>query len=173
MIDWDDNARAAVEYFADWLRADYSYIANLDDFYSRLPQTKTVADAVGALTKEELTGGWEQIRYAPKQNYFFTDMNRDKWFDTVHVCTRAEFESYVKEQEGEKWTHTVEGSIKCALLCTHGDTSWVLEEGGVYETYFSSCIEPIKPTISEVEAWRLVSERDMTPSKVKEKYEVV
>ena len=46
MIDWNDNAKAAVEYFADWLRADYSYIANLDDFYNRLPQTKTVADAV-------------------------------------------------------------------------------------------------------------------------------
>ena len=49
MIDWNDNAKAAVEYFVDWLRADYSYIANLEDFYNRMPrtstQTKTVADA--------------------------------------------------------------------------------------------------------------------------------
>lgn len=47
MINWNDNAEAAVREFADWFLTGYAYLAEVDKFLSekRPTQTKTVAGA--------------------------------------------------------------------------------------------------------------------------------
>ena len=79
------------------------------------------------------------------------------------------------EQESEKWTHTYDGQ-KVRWLGDKPDSCEEMAiqyQSGEYGLARVSTLKPIKPTISEVEAWRLVSERDMTPDEGKEKCEVV
>lgn len=180
-VNWNDNAKSAVEYFADWLRADYSYIANLDDFYSRLPQTKTVADAV----EWHKSKGWgviwanedkDCITYG-QLGFAFAD-SKNLQLGRKLVCTHAEFEAYVKEQEkphfkatrenlekiardaqgdfvevgqeSEKWTHTIDG-LKVRFLVDGPDEAGevpVVADDGYYRIFDVDQLEPIKPTIS-------------------------
>lgn len=151
-VEWNDNAKAAVDCFADWLRADYSYIANLEDFYSRLPQPKTVADAVEYLN-DTMQGRWfsdyNYLCYREDNHWFYSDKSSDDV-----VCTHAEFEAYVKEQEGDKWTHIGENGIKCRLVSDEPDYDGfvpTIKECGGYYIQFLSELKPIKPTMTEAQ----------------------
>lgn len=198
MIDvkWNDNAKAAVDYFADWLRADYSYIANLEDFYSRLPQTKTVADAV-----EYFDGIWpnpivgnpppydeQVIIYCTKGDECGSEVGEyyagGCHFDSSYfyqVCTRAEFEAYVKEQEGEKWTHTW-CNEPCRVKVGFEDSKGQIvieDENGEYYVCKAKNLKPIKLMISKAEAWDLCQDYEGSQSMVKymlelhEQYDII
>ena len=155
MIDWNDNAKAAVEYFADWLRADYSYIANLEEFYSRLPQTKTVADAV-EYYKGEFPKGQAILGVAYSNNKITPYYKGSPIADGTNlpesyiICTRDEFEAYVKEQDGEKWTHE-DGGSKCRVIASYRNMSWIEWKSGELYVVRNDCLKPIKPTISTKE----------------------
>lgn len=147
-VNWNDNAKAAVREFS-------LYIGQSDKcerYLEHVASKKTVADAVEWHKSKGRGVIWANedkdcITYG-QLGFAFADSKKLQLGRKL-VCTRAEFEVYVKEQEGEKWTHVADGVTKCIVLSAHGETSWVLEEGDVYETYFSSCIKPIKPTISK------------------------
>ena len=116
------------------------------------PQQKTVADAV-----EKCKGLWPNkfckgLYYDPKSDEWFCNDNPSPWYQ--FVCTRAEFEAYVKEQEGEEWTHVVNFGFseqaQCKIISEHGDFLWVKVDGaGCPATYKKSELKPIKPTISK------------------------
>lgn len=173
MIDWNLAPKSANELVRNGFRIAYrddagnvymstgwEYIESwgLAEVMATRPTQKTVADAVAALSKEELTGEWEQVRYAPKQDYFFPGMNRDKWVDSVHVCTRAEFEAYMKERESEKWTHTWKGD-KCYVVHIDGCAAWVVLQNAGGKTIPTNSLKPIKPTISESEMMQRIKYR--------------
>lgn len=119
------------------------------------PQTKTVADAYEALDYEDIDGHWEQVRYAPKQDYFFVDIRRSQWVDSVFVCTREQFEAYAKEQddkqEGEKWTHFY-GRVKCRIKHVIDEKAWVECESIREDVVKVSELRPIKPKLSQEQA---------------------
>ena len=116
---------------------------------TRPTQTKTVADAV-----EYHNGAWpnkhyERLYYNPKSGEYFCSDNPFPWYQ--FTCTSAEFESYVKEQEVEKWTHTRLGD-RCRIACSEADSSGyivVLSESYGYELLKHEALEPIKPAISK------------------------
>lgn len=148
MIDVNDNAKAAVREFADYIgQSD-----KCERYLEYVTTKKTVADAVEAFSHEDLAGEWQQIRYAPKQDYFFTDINRDEWFDSVHVCTRAEFEAYVKEQESkqedEKWTHTYHGD-NCKIVHQEKWQAWIVSENGLSKLVPISELRKTKPAMTK------------------------
>lgn len=101
------------------------------------------------------------------------------------ICTRDEFEAYVKEQEskqeGEKWTHTW-GEGKCRIIATDEtkDEAWVkFELTGNNGIVVLSGLKPIKPTISKAEAWDLCQDYDGSQGMVKymlelhEQYDII
>lgn len=152
MIDWNDNAKAAVNTYNDWslendlgIHAFFEHLTN-----NGHTQPKTVADAV-----EVFGAKWPSSRY----NFAWWDSDTEQMplgcnetSDTV--CTRAEFEEYVKEQEGEEWTHVVNFGFseqaQCKIISEHGDFLWVKVDGaGCPATYKKSELKPIKPTISK------------------------
>lgn len=79
-----------------------------------------------------------------------------------HVCTRAEFEAYVAEQEGEKWTHEFNNAAPRQLKIIsdipdcNGEIAIMID--GLYGKQYSkaspSSIRPIKPklTAAQIEA---------------------
>lgn len=120
-------------------------------------QPKTVADAV-----KWANGNWgnstsRYITYNPNSDRFTyseTGEVNKRWYI---VCTRDEFEAYVKEQESEKWTHTYSdyGVIKdCILIHDKPDIHGQVLVVNRYDEYvLTGTVEPkpIKPTISEAE----------------------
>lgn len=187
MIDWNDNAKTAVREFA-------IYIGQSDKcerYLERIAPKKTVADAV-----EAFPGGYDSIPYSPEniekeqvvlcaKKTFFEDGEEyvkgnlyqgQKDFDNEYfylVCTRAEFEAYVKEQEdfvakvqgdfvgneereGEKWTHITNSGHKCKIHVKEPDVNGiiiVLNSDGEYMRHSESALKPIKPKIDESQAW--------------------
>lgn len=163
MIDWNDNAKAAVREFA-------YYIGESDKgerYLEHVAPKKTVADAV-----EYFDGIWPKPIMGSPPPYeeqviiYCTDSTQcgskvgeyyagGCHFDSSYfyqVCTRAEFEAHVKEQESEKWTHVYTDDtgtdIRCVLLAEHGEWVWV-KDAGTVDTICKSWLKPIKPTISE------------------------
>lgn len=121
------------------------------------PTQKTVADAVERYGKALVVGKWTHIRCGKDGNMFFAsgEVESDNWQDSYLVCTREQFEAYVKEQEGEKWTHVLETTgKKCQLLTKEPDSDGyyaVILSSGNYDIEHSDFIKPIKPTISTKE----------------------
>ena len=170
-VNWDDNAKAAVNTYNDWalendlgIHAFFEHLTN-----NGHTQPKTVADAVGWAN-----GNWgnsisRHIAYNPNSDRFTyseTGEVNKRWYI---VCTRAEFEAYVKEQEskitmddinehistgeqeGEKWTHTYDGQ-KVRWLGDKPDSCEEMAiqyQSGEYGLARVSALKPIKPTISE------------------------
>jgi len=132
---------------------------------TRPAQTKTVAGAVEFYNGEFPEGG-DILGIAYSNNkvvpYYAGSPIADGTNspESYIICTRAEFEAYVKEQEGEKWTHVVdddEGQLtKCRKhlkLCNGSDWVYVCEKGEYFvPSKMGYCgVKPIKPTISESE----------------------
>lgn len=168
-VNWDDNAKAAVNTYNDWalendlgIHAFFEHLTN-----NGHTQQKTVADAVA-----EHKGKWPfshsivMMWYSPKHGHFFAfGEGYDFCEGEYQVCTRAEFEAYVKEQEskitmddinehistgeqeGEKWTHKWNGR-KCIVVFTDDYMSWVKGEG-LNKLVPTDSLKPIKPTISK------------------------
>jgi hypothetical protein len=176
VINWNDNAKAAVREFAD-------YIGESDKgerYLEHIAPKKTVADAVEYYGKTFVAGQWTHIRCGKDGKMLFAsgETDSDNWQDSYLVCTRADFEAYVKEQEephfkatrenlekiakdaqgdfveveeGEKWTHTY-FNIRCRIMDLDPDefgTVVIIKNGGDYALAHPSKLKPIKPTISE------------------------
>ncbi|MBA57009.1 MAG: hypothetical protein CMK89_21375 [Pseudomonadales bacterium] len=176
MIDWNDNAKAAVESYDSWLdcndTGDMRACEALEKFMEEVvlkPQPKTVADAVEWANRKWVPSNCDAIAYNPasgKLHYYkYSEGINDKWF---HCCFREEFEAYVEgveqvdldididkmksqynkeKQEGEKWTHKWNGR-KCIVVFTDDYMSWVKGEG-LNKLVPTDSLKPIKPTISE------------------------
>lgn len=152
MTDLNDNAKEAVREFADYIGQRDKCERYLEAFVTK----KTVADAYEShKTWHSIPDDTEALYCEPvvlwhiKGNHFHkgnTNFN-DKVF--YKVCTRAEFEAYVKEQEGEKWTHLVETTgKKCQLLRKEQDSEGcyaVLLSCGMYDVEHGDFIKPINP----------------------------
>lgn len=122
-------------------------------------QPKTVADAV-----EYYDGVWPEK--VSELHYMSWDSDKGIYTfagceSTRNVCTRAEFEAYVKEQESEKWTHEYDNSnprrlkIICDKPDVNGEIAVIVNgpKGAFYTKTLPSKIRLIKPTISKAEAW--------------------
>lgn len=175
MIDWNDNAKSAVRDFAKYIgfRETASYFLS-----DKSPtQTKTVADAVAENGGKWLYDDYNYLNFDSKDGWYWSDKGL---FETL-VCTREQFEAYVKEQEpnfkatrenlekiakdaqgdfveveqeGEKWTHEYDSAnIKCRILATDENECWVLTEYGNKVTEHIDSLKPIKPTLTKAEAW--------------------
>lgn len=132
------------------------------------PTQKTVADAVEYYGKTFVAGQCTHIRCGKDGKMFFAsgETDSDNWQDSYLVCTREQFEAYVKEQEGEKWTHIVDDDehqlTKCRKhlkLCNGSDWVYVCEKGEYFVPgKMGYCgVKPIKPTITKAEAWDKIS----------------
>ena len=172
MIDWNDNAKAAVKEFYRWANAMFKSGCSIDTdtFFKEFTeeQTKTVADAVVENDgKWPLRDEFDTLWYTEKFKAYGCFQTQSE--DLVRVCTRAEFEAYVNankigkilesrdEQEGEKWTHTY-FNVRCSIIDLDPDefgTVVIVKEEGDYALAHPSKLNPIKPTISEAEAWRM------------------
>ena len=144
------------------------------------PQQKTVADAV-----EKCKGLWPNkfckgLYYDPKSDEWFCNYNPSPWYQ--FVCTRAEFEAYVKEQECEKWTHVVDDDecqlTKCRKhlkLCNGSDWVYVCEKGEYFvPSKMGYCgVKPIKQKLTKAEAWDMIESVNGSPDYIKEQYDII
>tara|TARA_Y100001973_G_C5205526_1_gene341216 strand:+ start:1313 stop:1882 length:570 start_codon:yes stop_codon:yes gene_type:complete len=187
MIDWNDNAKAAVREFADYIGQSDKF----ERYLEHMTTKKTVADAV-----EWAGGKWgnsvrRHIAYNPNSDRFTyseTGEVNKRWYI---VCTRAEFEAYVKEQEAkkkyppitqslideaeqeaEKWTHEYHGD-NCKIVHQKKWQAWIVSENGLSKLVPISELRKPKPTMSESEAWRYCVEEDVSPGYVMSLYDVV
>lgn len=132
-----------------WFEDCWMNVTFPDDWQTiatRPTQTKTVADAV-----EYYNGVWPEK--VSKLHYMSWDSNKGIYSfagceSTRNVCTRAEFEAYVKEQEGEKWTHLYNEHEVCRVLIENPDRFGIIvidTAGNGYITCAPDEIKPIKP----------------------------
>lgn len=179
-VNWDDNAKAAVNTYNDWalendlgIHAFFEHLTN-----NGHTQPKTVADAV-----EVFGAKWPSSRY----NFAWWDSDTEQMLlgcnetsDTV--CTRAEFEEYVKEQEGEEWTHVVDDDecqlTKCRKhlkLCNGSDWVYVCEKGEYFvPSKMGYCgVKPIKQKLTKAEAWDMIESVNGSPDYIKEQYDII
>lgn len=173
MIDWNENAKAAVREFADYIGQSNKCYRYFNHVVKN--QTKTVADAV-----EHYKGVWPKhvngcthMKWDGEHGMYLFSCARD---DYRHVCTRAEFESYAKEQEAkqeaEKWTHEYHGD-NCKIAHQEKWQAWIVSENGLSKLVPISELRKPKPTMSESEAWRYCVEEDVSPGYVMSLYDVV
>lgn len=168
MVDWNDNAKAAVKEFAHYIGQSDKCERYMEAFATK----KTVVDAVNTLGVDVLTiKNWNHVLFLKHVGAFHIsagDPNIINTNDTEFVCHRGEFETYVDslqngkktivdavEQEGERWTHIDAFGDPCRLLIEEKDNSGyvvILRQSGVYAIPALSSLKPIKPTISEAEA---------------------
>lgn len=178
MIEWNDNAKAAVRAFADYIGQTKKCHRYLESFASK----KTIADAV-----EWANGKWKDdcqyMLYHEELGKFSFVVSEGPYVNGWQlVCTREQFEAYVEEQEkpqphfkatrenlekiakdaqgdfvevrekeGEKWTHTYDGQ-KVRWLGDKPDSCEEMAiqyQSGEYGLARVSALKPIKPTISE------------------------
>lgn len=124
---------------------------------------KTVADAVEAYPDGwPLHGEFDTLWYTAEYDLYGCFQTQAS--DLVKVCTREEFEAYVKEQEGEKWTHKYKlGDSSswwpCSIVTEVGSQGVVIEcdvfEGVQYCSYHGEQaieLKPIKPTIAKAQS---------------------
>ena len=152
MIDWNKHPDAK-EVAITYLNSKGCILAQ--DRLKRPTQTKTVADAVEYYGKTFVVGQWTHIRCGKDGKMFFAsgETDGDSWQDSYLVCTRAEFEAYVKEQEGEKCTHELWGD-KVYIKVSEPDCDGylvVVTEGDGYNLAKMEDLKPIKPTISKAD----------------------
>lgn len=158
MIYWNENAKAAVREFAD-------YIGQSDKgerYLEHVAPKKTVADAVEYYKENGKICGYsfsqnKMLSFCKSSGtYCFVSekssagsVDTDDW---QPICTREQFEAYVKEQEVEKWTHVYTDDtgtdIRCVLLAEHGEWVWV-KDAGTVDTICKSWLKPIKPTMTK------------------------
>lgn len=153
------------------------YVSDFKAIAARPKQTKTVADAVDGLWVEDnnmatLSASRPIIGFNPAYNVFFScesDYNFSDNNDGEYlVGTFEQFEAYVKEQEGEKWTHEYDNSnprrlkIICDKPDVNGEIAVIVNgpKGAFYTKTLPSKIRLIKPTITKAEAWDRLLQTD-------------
>lgn len=144
MTDWNDNAKAAVREFADYIGQSDKCERYLEAFEKK----KTLADAYEACNKL-WPNNHNKLYYDPRTGCWFCHDEPQDWY--IFVCTRAEFEDYVKEQEGEKWTHRYKDFL-CKISLSEPDgygSIIILNENNVYIRCYPEDLKPIKPTITK------------------------
>lgn len=125
---------------------------------------KTIKDVV------EWTGStWPSkdvvgIAYCPISEQFIGYMRNspiDLGKETIRkiICTRKQFEDYLKKQGGGKWTHITKDEIKCEVLFTEGHESWIKTTWNS-EIVPTGSLKPIKPTITKAQAWDLLNNKN-------------
>lgn len=153
MTDWNDNAKAAAREFAAYIGQSDKCERYLEAFETK----KTVADAV-----EFCKGLWpvyacDNIHYDHETGHYFCNDEPKPHYQLV--CTREQFEAYVKEQEGEKWTHLY-GSDKCYIKESEPDWQGyivIYSEADGYQLVEPRELKPIKQTISAKEVINMMS----------------
>ncbi len=124
---------------------------------TRPTQTKTVADAVEWSVKKFNHQGWHYADYDcityGSDGLLYADSAKIKDGREL-ICTREQFEAYVKEKDSEKWTHTVNFGFseqaQCKIISESGDFVWAQVDGaGCPATYKKSELKPIKPTMTK------------------------
>lgn len=144
-----ENAKAAVREFALYIGQSDKCERYLEAFETK----KNVADAV-EYYNGELPEGEAILGIAYSNNkivpYYAGSPIADGTNspDSYIICTREQFEAYVKDQEGEKWTHTWNGR-KCRVVFTEDYTSWIKCEGLKNAIAKTDDLKPIKPTMTE------------------------
>lgn len=183
MIDWnkhEDATCVSVTYFDDNGDA-------ISTSWADRPTQKTVADAVKGKWVEDynmstLSSERPLIGFNPAQNVFFSCESGYIFYDNkdgeYQVSTLDQFEAYVKEQEGEKWTHVDSDGNECRILHTIGDHSWVTYKNNSYEDELWPNVElrVIKPTISKSEAWDKLMQNKTNSAEVntiKQQYDII
>ncbi|QGZ13134.1 hypothetical protein [Alteromonas phage XX1924] len=162
MINWKIHPRAVA--------ANVTYLNDEDKTvaFERVdrPTQKTVEDAVEwAKGKLPKNSEWTHIRACKRLGaFFFADGNPDgnKWDSSDFICTREQFEAYVKEQDDEKWTHTIDG-LRVRFLVDGPDDAGevpVVGDDGYYHLFDADQLKPIKPKLSKSEAWDLCQDYD-------------
>lgn len=153
MIDWDKYKGATS---VDIVYRDGGVVIDTCRV-NRPKQTKTVADAV------EYYGEWPNeahrfIYYCLESNKFVSHAAEYKdTKEAYKVCTRDEFEAYVKEQESsqvscsedEKWTHRTHDGDRCRVIYEGDKRTWILTEYTQDKLVKNEDLKPIKPSISE------------------------
>ena len=102
--------------------------------------------------------------------------------DWQPICTREQFEAYVKEQEGEKWTHMYYKD-KCRIKVSEPDSDGyivIVTDFNGYQLCTPDELKPIKQTMSESEAWRKMNEKakynknyNLAIQQIKEQYDII
>lgn len=183
-VNWDDNAKAAVNTYNDWALENY---LGIHAFFEHLTnnghtQPKTVADAV-AFCKKWNAKEFDYLFWHENIGFLYRN-NREATLEYKFVCTRQQFEAYAKEQEAkqecEKWTHTYnQGEMKCKIIQTKTDFNGcvvVLNDFEEYQLIEPEELKPIKPTISKAEAWNILMARQTNSSEVntiKQQYDII
>lgn len=160
MVDWNDNAQAAVREFAHYIGQSDKCERYMEAFVTK----KTVADAV-----EWANGVWPSS-FSKKAcaiginletgNFVVWDKSSFNKCNSYIVCDYKQFDAYVKEQDGEKWTHRTNAGELCKIHVKEPDVNGVIiviNERGEYLRHNSDSLKPIKPTISEKE-YKLLAE---------------
>jgi len=164
MIYWNDNAKAAVREFADYIGQSDKCERYLEAFVTK----KTVADAVEYCKENGKICGYS---FSQNKMLSFCKSNGTYCFvsekssagsvetdDWQPICTREQFEAYVKEQDGEKWTHKYVKD-NCYIKVSEPDLEGyivVLTETDGYMTCQPEDLMPIKSiksTLTKAEAW--------------------
>lgn len=193
-VNWDENERAAVEKFYEYLDEQGMHYANssacIADFFEWLKskQTKTIADAVDVFKRvwpEHMACGGcaDVIVYDPPQkSWYVLSKGWSGGVDWYEVCNREQFEAYVKEQKSEKWTHTYNdyGATKdCTLIHDKPDDYGqvlVLNRRGEYVLTDNVKIKPIKPTLTKSQAWDKMCESEHEfdiVNRIKQMYDII
>lgn len=128
MIEWNDNAKAAVRAFADYIGQTKKCHRYLESFASK----KTVADAV------------------EQPNFKATRENLEK------IAKDAQGD-FVEVEEGEKWTHTHLGD-KCRVIHEYKSAAWVVIHGKGDRVISIHSLKPIKPKLTKAQAWDIIQE---------------
>lgn len=176
MIDWDLAPEGSKE--IKLTNRGKMYFSNSEGFYyhgtwkplpcdnwktiaTRPTQTKTVADAVEHYNCE-FPEGQAILGIAYSNNkicpYYAGSPIADGTNSPENyiICTRAEFEAYVKEQEGEKWTHTFNESA-CRVVHNEDGDCWIKFKdfpGNLVAQ--KQYLKPIKPTMTAQDEAALV-----------------
>ena len=108
-VNRNDNAKAAVREFAEYVGQSDKCERYMEAFAPK----RTVADAVEWAKTGWLHDDHDVIIFNGKHGLLYSKSECPLDDKEYLVCTRAEFEAYVKEQEGEKWTHVTNGDYKC------------------------------------------------------------
>lgn len=123
------------------------------------PTQKTVADAVEYYERawpdeKDSVCVWDDKR--KKFEFWISDYEPVSY--CYEVCNYEQFEAYVKEQEGEKWTHERDTHGLCRVLYEDEKVQLIeTEKGGRAAIWVKDYYaKPIKPTISESRALELM-----------------
>lgn len=150
------------KYFSgsSWMTPMHEYVA----IATRLQQ-KTIADAYEWVRKGNKICGYsfaqnKMLSFCKDNNTyaFVSETSSSGSVETENwqpVCTREQFEDYVKQQEGEKWTHMYYKD-KCRIKVSEPDSDGyivIVTDFNGYQLCTPDELKPIKPTISKAEAW--------------------